>query len=207
MVEELCRKISGYRHLKPNWDGEGGETIDERCIVQAKQFVHDIAMATAKKGSSWYPPSVAPFGDGGVDVWWEMEDQDPKSPCCGTYFCPQQYPNIEVVGSDDTEYPTLTVLTSDDAWEAVHTTLKRMDTYSRLKESYQGWEEAGWTVTYDAKWGAVRMSKPIDPEIQNQIDSLCRMQEERKSRTWKARLLKVVQNVVSKIVILLKVRE
>jgi hypothetical protein len=76
-----------------------------------------------------------------------------------------------------------------------------------MEDKYREWEQRGWRVEYDAKYGAVRASKPVDPSICDRIEKLCRMREERKSRTWKAELLKVVQNAVNKIVSLLKVRE
>jgi hypothetical protein len=131
-VEELCRKIDGYRHLKPNWDGEDGDEIDERCIAQAKKFIHDVAMVTAKKGCSWREPMVAPFADGGVDAWWDLfplPEEDDDNPWCGIYFCPQVYPNVEVVDSDDTCRPSLIVLSEDEAFAKVIETLKAMDTY------------------------------------------------------------------------------
>jgi hypothetical protein len=66
------KKIDAFRELEPDWDAEGSLPVSEETISLAKQLVRRIARNAKEAGIPWNNPAVAPGGDGGIHLSWEM---------------------------------------------------------------------------------------------------------------------------------------
>ena len=70
-LEEVTAEIDEYRHLGPNWDGEGALAIEANVAARTKNLLRLIAANARLLDLSWQNPSVVPNPGGGLELTWE----------------------------------------------------------------------------------------------------------------------------------------
>lgn len=62
-------RIQKCRDLIDDWDGEGGVATGDGAADRATQFLNEVAVLA---GEMFAPPAVAPDGDGGLGLSWDL---------------------------------------------------------------------------------------------------------------------------------------
>ncbi len=73
--KQIFHTIGQLVNLKDNWDSYGGNTIEERCIMNALEIIQYLLELNGKCDLDVPAPFVAPLSSGGIQIEWEEGDR------------------------------------------------------------------------------------------------------------------------------------
>jgi hypothetical protein len=69
-TDTILDEIQQLRHLEPDWDSYGADSIDRSALDRAAQFVLRTTALMRLSGMEFPTPEVGPAPDAGVSLLW-----------------------------------------------------------------------------------------------------------------------------------------
>jgi hypothetical protein len=71
-LTRVMSKLSSFRELEENWDGEGALPVSEEAISRAKSLLQEAYRVAEVLEVRWQDPNLAPSLEGGVNLLWKV---------------------------------------------------------------------------------------------------------------------------------------